>query len=370
MYVGTVCAARDTASSRTRSSMSSMNASDPRREVDAGQPVVALLQLGRRLGGARLQLIDRVEQLGGQADDDRGDDPEHDEEHEDDRDPARQQPVDDVDERVDEHGHDGAGDHPPDRAVRGDEPVAQDERRHDGADDQERRSQRESRPPDVRPPWTSVDTGVGHGRHRSRRPRAASGDSDRSRGAGMPSSAAWTRTRRRCASIPSRWPAPASDSASTGARSPASCSPCSTALALIALIRNTSTMLTRVGLGVLIALALDPIVGSIERRWHLRRGFAVAIVAVAVGGLAALLVGVLGPQAVDQARSFSEQLPETIDQLESTAARRAVHPREPRSASGSRSGCASCPSSSPTSASPSSPARWSAASPASRSWPS
>ncbi len=90
-----------------------------------------------------------------------------------------------------------------------------------------------------------------------------------------------------------------------------------TALALIALIRNTSTMLTRVGLGVLIALALDPIVGSIERRWHVRRGFAVTIVAVAVGVLAALLVGVLGPQAVDQARSFSQQLPETIDQLES-----------------------------------------------------
>ena len=88
-------------------------------------------------------------------------------------------------------------------------------------------------------------------------------------------------------------------------------------------------MLTRVGLGVLIALALDPIVGSIERRWHLRRGFAVAIVAVAVGGVAALLVGVLGPQAVEQARSFSRQLPETIDQLESLPARRGVHPREP-----------------------------------------
>ncbi len=101
-----------------------------------------------------------------------------------------------------------------------------------------------------------------------------------------------------------------------------------TALALIALIRNTSTMLTRVGLGVLIALALDPVVGSIERRWHIRRGFAVAIVAVAVAGLAALLVGVLGPQAVDQARNFSQQLPETIDQLESLPVARTVHPPE------------------------------------------
>jgi predicted PurR-regulated permease PerM len=88
------------------------------------------------------------------------------------------------------------------------------------------------------------------------------------------------------------------------------------ALALIALFRNTSTMLTRIGIGVFIALALDPVVGSIERRWHLRRGFAVAIVALCIAGVAALLVGVLGPQAVAEAREFSEQLPETIDELE------------------------------------------------------
>ena len=75
-------------------------------------------------------------------------------------------------------------------------------------------------------------------------------------------------------------------------------------------------MLTRIGIGVLIALALDPVVGSIERRWHLRRGFAVAIVAMAIAGVAALLVGVLGPKAVAEARQFSEQLPETIDELE------------------------------------------------------
>ena len=89
-----------------------------------------------------------------------------------------------------------------------------------------------------------------------------------------------------------------------------------TALALMALFRNTSTMLTRIGIGVLIALALDPVVDSIQRRWHMRRGFAVTIVALAVMGLAALLVGVLGPRAVDEARKFSAQLPETIDQLE------------------------------------------------------
>ncbi|MET0145492.1 MAG: AI-2E family transporter [Ilumatobacteraceae bacterium] len=88
------------------------------------------------------------------------------------------------------------------------------------------------------------------------------------------------------------------------------------ALALIAVFRNTTTMLTRIGLGVVVALALDPVVDSITRRWHLKRGIAVAIVGLAIVGLATLLVVVLGPRAVVEARQFSAQLPDTIDQLE------------------------------------------------------
>ncbi len=88
------------------------------------------------------------------------------------------------------------------------------------------------------------------------------------------------------------------------------------ALAAMALVRNTTTMLTRIGIGVLIALALDPLVDRLQSRWRMRRGFAVAIVAVAVLTLAGLLIGVLGPRAVAEARKFSDQLPQTIDQLE------------------------------------------------------
>ena len=62
-----------------------------------------------------------------------------------------------------------------------------------------------------------------------------------------------------------------------------------TALAVLAVVRNTTTMLTRIGVGVVIALALDPVVDSIVRRWRMRRGFAVAVVAAAILGLAALL---------------------------------------------------------------------------------
>ena len=88
------------------------------------------------------------------------------------------------------------------------------------------------------------------------------------------------------------------------------------ALALLAIARNTSRMLTTIGIGVVIALALDPIVDAITRRWRLRRGFAVAIVALAILGLGGLLVVVLGPRAVSEARQFSDQLPETLDELE------------------------------------------------------
>jgi predicted PurR-regulated permease PerM len=88
------------------------------------------------------------------------------------------------------------------------------------------------------------------------------------------------------------------------------------ALAAMALVRNTTTMLTRIGIGVLIALALDPLVDRLQSRTRMRRGFAVAIVATCVLALAGLLIGVLGPRAVAEARKFSDQLPQTIDELE------------------------------------------------------
>src|SRR4029077_19757582 len=87
------------------------------------------------------------------------------------------------------------------------------------------------------------------------------------------------------------------------------------ALALLALVGNTTTMLTRIGIGLLIALALDPLVDKLQRRFSMRRGFAVVIVSLGIITLAALLVLVLGPRAVAEARQFSKQLPATVDQL-------------------------------------------------------
>lgn len=88
------------------------------------------------------------------------------------------------------------------------------------------------------------------------------------------------------------------------------------AFAVLGVFRGTSTMLTRIGIGLLLALALDPLVDTIQRRSGMRRGFAVAIVAGGLLGLGALLIGVLGPKAVVEARQFSEQLPATLDEIE------------------------------------------------------
>lgn len=87
-------------------------------------------------------------------------------------------------------------------------------------------------------------------------------------------------------------------------------------LAVLAVFANSTAMLTRISIGLLIALALDPVVDIIERRVRVRRGFAVAMTALVVLGLAGLLIAVLAPRAVAEAQQFSEQFPETVGQLE------------------------------------------------------
>ena len=115
-----------------------------------------------------MQVVERVEELGGQPDGHRTDEAEDGEQHEDDGDPPWQQTVDEVDERIDQHGDDGAGDHPSDGSMGGDEHVAEHERRDDGADEEDGGRRREAGSPDPRTTGSRlVDTGSGHDRHRS-----------------------------------------------------------------------------------------------------------------------------------------------------------------------------------------------------------
>jgi predicted PurR-regulated permease PerM len=87
-------------------------------------------------------------------------------------------------------------------------------------------------------------------------------------------------------------------------------------LATIAVLDNSAVMLTRISLGVLIALALDSVVNSIVRRFQIRRGFAVVAIALVVGAIAVLVVVVLAPRAIAEAQDFSDQFPATVAELE------------------------------------------------------
>ena len=86
--------------------------------------------------------------------------------------------------------------------------------------------------------------------------------------------------------------------------------------ASLGLIRNATRSLTWIGLGTLLALALDPVVNRLQQRVGGRRAIAVAI--VLAGLLAALvaLIGLFGPPAARQARDLSDELPEVVADLE------------------------------------------------------
>ena len=86
-------------------------------------------------------------------------------------------------------------------------------------------------------------------------------------------------------------------------------------LAVLATVRNSTVMLTRISIGVLIALALDPLVRRLQARSRLHRG-SPSPCRSGVLAVAALLVSVLAPRAVAQVQQFSEQFPDTVGELE------------------------------------------------------
>lgn len=88
-----------------------------------------------------------------------------------------------------------------------------------------------------------------------------------------------------------------------------------TALLLLAFVQATPAGLTSVGVGLLLAFALDPLVLRTRNRFGCSRPVAVAIVGSGFAAGAAFLVLVLGPPAVDQAGDFGRELPETVEDL-------------------------------------------------------
>jgi predicted PurR-regulated permease PerM len=84
---------------------------------------------------------------------------------------------------------------------------------------------------------------------------------------------------------------------------------------VIALARSAQRTLTWIVIGSLLALALDPVVRSIERRLAIRRSIALATVIVLVVAAANLAVVALGPRAISEARSFTRDIPGVVERL-------------------------------------------------------
>jgi predicted PurR-regulated permease PerM len=85
--------------------------------------------------------------------------------------------------------------------------------------------------------------------------------------------------------------------------------------AIFAVTSATSRTLTYVVIGVLLALALDPLVDRVQHRAGVRRGIAVGAVLASFFVALGLLAVLVGPETSKQARSLSEDLPEVVAQL-------------------------------------------------------
>jgi len=84
---------------------------------------------------------------------------------------------------------------------------------------------------------------------------------------------------------------------------------------IFAVADNAESMLTRVLIGVVLALALDGVVQKLCSRFGLTRSVAVGIVGVSLLVVSMLVLLVLGPPAVSQAREFSREIPQTVEKF-------------------------------------------------------
>lgn len=84
------------------------------------------------------------------------------------------------------------------------------------------------------------------------------------------------------------------------------------AYVVFAVADSAGDVLTGIGVGVLVGVALSPVVGRVQSRWHTSRGLAVTLVGAGLSLGFAAVVTVVAPAAVSQLRDFSTELPETV----------------------------------------------------------
>jgi predicted PurR-regulated permease PerM len=86
-------------------------------------------------------------------------------------------------------------------------------------------------------------------------------------------------------------------------------------LAAFAIVRSIPHTVTWFVIGSLLALALNPLVGSVQRRLDCRRAVGVAVVLMGFIAAVVTLSLVLGPPAARQVRSFQKDLPGVVNQI-------------------------------------------------------
>lgn len=79
-----------------------------------------------------------------------------------------------------------------------------------------------------------------------------------------------------------------------------------------AIATSAPDMVTRIAVGVLLGVALTPVVSAVQRRWGVTRGGAAMTVGGGLGVFFAAVVLLVAPPAVDQASTFSRELPATV----------------------------------------------------------
>lgn len=83
-------------------------------------------------------------------------------------------------------------------------------------------------------------------------------------------------------------------------------------VAFTGVVRSIPRTLASMAIAILLALALDPVVGGIQRRLRVPRGAAIATVLMGLGGLLTVAGLLLVPPAVRQARDLGGELPAVI----------------------------------------------------------
>ena len=87
------------------------------------------------------------------------------------------------------------------------------------------------------------------------------------------------------------------------------------AAALWAVVTIAPDMVTRVAVGVVLGVALSPLASGVQRRFGRSRATSASVVGGGVVLFFAAMVLLVAPPAVDQARSFSKELPATVRDL-------------------------------------------------------